>query len=149
MSGIVEMFRDAQETHGRDRFACSATVWEFALELGEAFGWQPYGTTYRLAAKSRVTTPARRDYQPGEAVDRKRIEAEDAIAWAGALETAKRSAHFAAMLESRAAAMTRSGEVTVPLPSLFDELIVYLYGGAFIFAVSAEVDPKTGDDARL
>ncbi len=130
MSAIVEMFREAAAPGGRNRFSCPMPTWELLEELGRAFGWQPQGTTYVLPAKSKVEAPARRNYQPGSVRDHKHVAAEDAMAWARALETAQASPHAAAMIEARAA-----GEL---LPGVIDEFIEFAYGGAFEFAVGSD-----------
>ena len=88
MSAIVEMFRDAAAPGGRNRFSCPLQTWELLWELGRAFGWTPKGTTYVLPAKSTMEAPARRNYQPGSVHDHKHVEADDAMAWARALEVA-------------------------------------------------------------
>ena len=94
-------------------------------------GWQPKGTTYVLPLKSPVEAPARRDYQPGGSQDHKRVEAEDAIEWARALEVAKVSPHAAAMIDARAAALVDSGQRRGEmLPGVLDEFIEFAYGGA-------------------
>ena len=110
MSAIVEMFRDARAPKGRNRFSCPMPIWELLSELGRAFGWQPKGTTYVLPSKSTVEAPARRDYQPGGSQDHKRVEGEDAVGWARALEVAKGSPHAAAMIDARSAALVGSGK---------------------------------------
>jgi hypothetical protein len=136
MSTVVQMFREAAAPKGRNRFACPMPVWELLWELGQAFGWHPQGTTYVLPAKSKVEAPARRNYQPGSAQDHKRVEAEDAMAWARALGVAKASPHAAAMIEARAAALADCGDVTAELlPGVIDEFIEFAYGGAFEFAI--------------
>lgn len=132
LDGVVEMFRDAAERHGRDRFSCSLPVWRFLRDLGVTFGWQPCGTTYSAVAKPEIDLPARHDYQPGDARDRKYVDADDAIAWANALEAAKRSSHSAAMIDAAA----DGASMEAPLRSLIDEFIAYAYGGAFAFAIS-------------
>lgn len=131
MSAIVEMFRGAAAPKGRNRFSCTLPAWDVLWELGQAFGWQPSGTTYVLPARSTLAVPARRNYQPGSVQDHKRVEAEDAMAWARALEVAKASPHTAAMLAARSA-----GEL---LPGGIDEFIEFAYGGAFEFAISSDV----------
>jgi hypothetical protein len=146
MNSRVEMVRDAAERHGRDRFSCSLPSWDFLRDLGEAFGWHPRGTTYMTNAG--IEIPARHNYQPGDTLDYKRVDADDAIAWAGALETAKRSPYFAAMTEARSSAMAPGGApLEAPLSSLVDEFVVYAYGGAFAFAISSESDPDSGADS--
>jgi hypothetical protein len=124
MAYIVDMFRDAAERKGRDRFSCSIAVWELLAEIGATFGWRPTGTTYIQPVHSKVESPARHNYQPGNAQDHKRVHAEDAAAWAAALAKAKQSPHFAAMIRSR----------ELP-PGLLDEFIEFAYGGGFAFAI--------------
>lgn len=144
MHSVVAMVRDAAERHGRDRFSCSLPAWEVLRELGEAFGWRPSGTTYVVAVKAVIESPARHNYQPGDVLDYKRVEADDARAWAGALETAKQSPHFAAMIEARLGAMAPGGApAEASLQSLIDEFIEYAYGGDFAFALSPEPDSNT------
>ena len=69
MGAVVEMYRDAVEVKGRDRFSCSLATWALLAELGQAFGWRPQGTTYRIPPRLKVETPALQDYQPGNALD--------------------------------------------------------------------------------
>jgi hypothetical protein len=54
MTAIVEMFRAAAAPHGRNRFSCPLSIWDFPWELGHAFGWRPHGTTYVVPAKSMI-----------------------------------------------------------------------------------------------
>ena len=139
MSTIVEMFREASAPKGRNRFSCPLPIWELLSEVGRAFGWQPKGTTYVLPAKTTVDAPARRDYQPGGSQDHKRVEGEDAVAWARALDIAKGSPHLAAMIEARSVALATSGKVDLGmLPGVLDEFIEFAYGGAFEFAMGGE-----------
>lgn len=145
MNGVVEMFRDAAERHGRDRFSCSLPVWRFLKDLGVTFGWQPRGATYAAVAKPDIDLPARHDYQPGDARDRKYVDADDAIAWANALEAAKRSSHSAAMIDAAA----QSTPLEAPLRSLIDEFIAYAYGGAFAFAISPAPVQSAGNSDPL
>lgn len=127
MNGMVEMFRDAAERHGRDRFSCSVAAWRFFKDLAVTYGWQPRGTTYSLL-DSNIDPPARHNYEAGDSRDRKYVEADDAIAWANALEAAKSSAHSAAMIDAAAG--------DAPLRSWLEEFVAYAYGGAFAFAIS-------------
>lgn len=139
MSEIVEMFRDAAAPGGRNRFSCPLQTWELLWELGRAFGWTPKGTTYVLPAKSTVEAPARRNYQPGSVQDHKHVEADDAMAWARALEVAKDSPHTAAMIEARSAALADAGNLgSQVLPGVVDEFISFAYGGAFEFAIRSD-----------
>jgi hypothetical protein len=141
MTAIVEMVRAAAAPQGRNRFSCPLPVWDFLWELGHAFGWRPQGTTYVVPAKSTVESPARRDYQPGGTRDYKQVAAEDAMAWARALEVAKVSPHLEGMIEARSAALSASGASGDLLPGTLDEFIQFAYGGAFAFAILS-------DDAR-
>jgi hypothetical protein len=139
MSAIVEMFREAAAPGGRNRFSCPLQTWELLWELGRAFGWTPKGTTYVLPAKSTVEAPARRNYQPGSEHDHKHVEADDAMAWARALEVAKDSPHTAAMIEARSAALVDAGNLGGQvLPGVVDEFIAFAYGGAFEFAIYSD-----------
>jgi hypothetical protein len=138
MSQIVHMFREAAAPKGRNRFSCPMPTWELLRELGHAFGWRPKGTTYVLPAKSKMETPARRNYHPGTLHDHKQVEAEDAMAWARALEVAKASPHSAAMIEARAAALVAGADGTELLPGVIDEFIEFAYGGAFEFAIGGD-----------
>jgi hypothetical protein len=138
MTAIVEMFRAAGAPQGRNRFSCPLPIWDFLWELGHAFGWRPQGTTYVLPAKSTVESPARRDYQPGGTQDHKQVSAEDAMAWARALQVAKASPHLAKMIEARANGLADSGRSgSELLPGVLDEFIQFAYGGAFAFAISS------------
>jgi hypothetical protein len=72
--------------------------------------------------------------------DHKQIEAEDAMAWARALEAAKLSPHTAAMIAARGAARVDAGQAaSEPLPGVIDEFIEFAYGGAFEFAILSDV----------
>jgi hypothetical protein len=134
------MFREAAAPQGRNRFSCPMQTWELLWELGQAFGWQPKGTTYVLPAKTSVEAPARRNYQPGTLRDHKQVDAEDAMAWAHALEVAKRSPHTAGMISARSAALADAGQAGgQPLPGVIDEFIQFAYGGAFDFAILSDV----------
>jgi hypothetical protein len=140
---MVEMVRDAAESGGRDRFSCTSAAWELLLESGEAFGWRPQGTTYVSRPGSTQLISAKHDYQPGGPTDQKQLTSEDAIAWAKALDEARRSPHFAAMLAKRsgrdpAAIDDTPAEQTHGHSAACAEFIEYAYGGAFAFAASAD-----------
>jgi hypothetical protein len=140
---MVEMFRAAQEANGRDRFSCSAQEWKLLLSVGETFGWKPRGTTYELPANSKVDDPARRDYEPGERSDKKRVDGEDARNWARALEAARRSAQLATVVENHLKVMSPRPDLgLVALHTLMKEFGEYAYGGSFTFAHS-DRDPST------
>jgi len=148
MSVIVEMFR---RTAAPNRFSCSLPVWELLWDLGHTFGWHPKGTNYVLPAKSAVEVPARRNYEPGDSQDHKRVAEEDAMAWARAMQRAKESSHIAAMLEARSAALADSGKTGGELlPGVIDEFIEFAYGGGFEFAIRRkdrrEIDEESGNE---
>ena len=133
------MFRKAAAPKGRNQFSCPAPIFELLWELGRAFGWHPRGTTYVMPAKSTVDMPALRNYQPGDSQDHKRVEEEDAVAWARALDLAKVSPHAPAMIEARSVAFASSGKAGGELlPGVLDEFIEFAYGGAFEFAIRDE-----------
>jgi len=136
-TSVVQMVRDAAEAQGRDRYSCSLPVWEFLRELGHTFGWLPQGTTYTSASDREPQASARHNYQPGDALDSKRVEAADALAWARALDAARHSPHFAGITDAGSGATAPSGmESGASLRSLVDEFIQYAYGGAFTFVIS-------------
>jgi len=136
-TSVVQMFREAAEPQGRDRYSCSLPVWEFLRELGRTFGWHPHGTIYTSAVARDPQAAVRHNYQPGDALDPKRVEAEDALAWARALDAAKHSPHFTAITDAGLGATVPSGlEDGTSLRSLVDEFIQYAYGGAFTFVIS-------------
>jgi hypothetical protein len=139
MTGTVLMSRPRSKRPGRDLFSCSVTDWKFLHELGMTFGWQPHGTTYQLPHASKIVTTALHDYEPGDAADRKEVDRDDAVEWARALESAKRSPHFAAMLEARVASQAANAGVSVAsLTGLIDEFAEYAFGGAFSFVKGDE-----------
>jgi len=121
-SKIVEMVRDARAVGGRDRFSCSLAQWHWLMKLAQEFGWQPLGTTYEAVRDSIVDAPPR-DYEPGEATDRKQVSREDAIALAAALQRGRDSAvaHDTIRAEE--------------LHTLISEFAQYAYGGAFMLAL--------------
>jgi hypothetical protein len=144
---MIEMTRDAQEPRGRDRFSCSTAVWLLLQDLGQAFGWQPSGTTYLPPASLRISVPARRNYQPGDALDHKRLDAEDAVSWARALDLARQSSQFDTFLIERWAHHEPHSDVTIQtLCSLVFEFTEFAYGGEFTFAES--VGSETHEDTE-
>jgi len=130
----VRLFRDAAETHGRDLFACSLAEWQFLLQLGRTFGWRADGATYELPSGSKITAAARRDYLPGAPLDRKLVNAEDALSWARALEAATHSPHFPAIIEAHLATVSPEESSARAIADSLAEFIQYAYGGAFTFA---------------
>ena len=122
---VVEMVRDARALHGRDRFSCTLEEWRSVLKVAQTFGWQPRGTTYELSPRSKIDDPARRDYEPGEPADRKRVDDDDANALALALSQAREAPDLTSTKISREEFRT-----------LLSELAQYAFGGAFMFALS-------------
>jgi hypothetical protein len=133
MTVSVEMSR---RSAAPNRFSCPLMIWRLLCELGEAFGWHREGTTYVIPPKSTVESAARRNYEPGDWQDLKQVGAQDAMAWARALEQAKGSPHALAMLQARSTALAESGTVDDELlPGVIAEFIEFAYGGAFEFAL--------------
>jgi hypothetical protein len=146
---MIEMTRDSAESGGRDRYSLSSDAWAQLLVLGTTFGWQQRGTRY--LRKSPVKTAgvntdpnadAVHDYLPGNHLDYKRVDADDAYAWATALSAAQSSPHMQAALSDTANAIVLGGapsteatqSVNAPFAVTMTEFIEYAYGGAFSFA---------------
>jgi hypothetical protein len=133
MSGTVEMFR------GSDRFSCTLPVWEFLWELGRAFGWQPKGTTYIPPPKRKTEPAVRRSYEPGNALDDKQVDEEDAVKWARALTVARGSSHVAAMIDKRwKDAATSDVPRNAAVEKALEGFIEFARRGAFVFSISEE-----------
>ena len=135
MIDVVRLYRNAAEEYGRDLFACSPEEWRFFLELGRTFGWQPQGTTYELPAGSKREGVALRNYEVGTKDDRKLVSADDAIAWARALESAHGSTHFTAMIEARVGKDAAHAAAVQSMADSLAEFIQYAFGGSFTFAL--------------
>ena len=131
MLSTVEMFRDATEAGGRDRFWCSLVIWDLLQEIGVEFGWTPSGSTYLAHLDAKFAVPIERDYQPGQAEDLKEVSADDAMAWANALESALLSPLLVEILTARAP----TGVPHETLIGSVREFTEYCYGGAFAFAM--------------
>lgn len=130
MNSTVEMFREAAEAKGRDRFSCSLLVWDLLQGVGVEFGWDSKGSAYVARPGSKYAAPAERDYQPGDARDIKQVSEEDAMAWAAALEAALVSPRLPEILTRDAPALSYDA-----LVSVMREFTEYCYGGAFVFAM--------------
>jgi hypothetical protein len=147
MNISVDMFRDTIP-NGRNRFSCALSDWEFLQGLAKRFGWDPQGTTYLAPPKAKIELAAKHDYQPGDALDSKQIEAGDAVAWASALDQAKRSADIEALLLDRSWTGTRDHASTLASGlGLLNEFVQYAYGGAFTFALSQTASIEDEKDA--
>lgn len=142
---MVELVRAAAEAGGRDRFSCNFGTWSLLIELGQVFGWKGRGTTYVRRSSAAAATSMRRDYQPGDSLDYKTVDREDAADWAAALDRAKHSPHFSSLLAARLtptvldeqAAPEPSHRTHTPFAAVLDEFIEYAYGGEFSFALAA------------
>jgi hypothetical protein len=132
MNPTVEMFREAAEAKGRDRFSCSLLVWNLLQEIGVEFGWDPKGSAYVARPGTKYATPAGRDYQPGDARDFKQVSEEDAMAWAAAVEAALLSPCLPEILTTHGAPAAFSYDALI---SVMREFTEYCYGGAFVFAM--------------
>lgn len=137
MSSTVEMFRDAAEPKGRDRFSCSLLMWDCLQDLAREFGWSANGSVYVVPPGAAHEAPAARNYQPGDMRDLKIVDAHDAFAWATALDDALHSPRLPELLKQR-------GPAAVPryaLVSVVKEFAEYCYGGAFVYSMA--LDPKS------
>jgi hypothetical protein len=145
MSFMVVMVRESAKAGGRNRFSCSSAAWDLLLDLGRDNGWKPSGTSYARnnAAAAAVPAPVRHGYRPGNHRDYKRIDAEDAVAWARSLSEARRSPQLAAVIGERPGPVVlREGtsveelrSANAPFPAVMDEFIEYAFGGEFAFAL--------------
>ena len=145
-AGVVAL-RGTSQQDGR-RFICPARTWEFLRDLGQTFGWQPRGTTYVTSSRQKKSPPPpqiRHNYQPGDVQDYKQIEADDAIEWARALSTAKHSGYFSGMIGAHAALV---GAPEKALLNILDEFIDFAREGAFVFAVSTELQQQSERDSH-
>jgi len=143
MSVLIEMSRESVEAGGRDRYSVSLPAWELLLDIGKAFGWQPMGVSYaRKLSGKEPETVALHDCRPGNHRDQRKIGADDAIAWATALNNALQSPHLTSMLDGRTPSVVLQGDTTAeqmrsvnaPFDVTMKEFIQYAYGGAFSFA---------------
>lgn len=131
MNSMVEMFREAAEPKGRDRFSCSLAVWRLLQEIGAEFGWAPQGSVYVALPGTKYASPAGRDYLPGDVRDLKQVSEEDARAWANALDAAILSPRLSEILR-------RIAPAAVPhdtFANTMREFAEYCYGGAFVFSM--------------
>lgn len=134
MSYVVEMFREAAEAKGRDLFSCSLLDWRCFQALGQEFGWDPLGSTYVALPGTKYVHLAGRDYEPGDARDRKQVSEEDALAWANALDASILSPRLPEAL-SRVVPPQGSHSSFV---NLMKEFAQYCYGGAFVYSMTIE-----------
>jgi hypothetical protein len=124
---------------GSGEFSCSLVFWDLMVELAGAFGWKSFGTGYTsISGKQVHGQTLRHGYKPGDWSDAKRVEGDDASAWATALTAARESPHLHKM-----AAAKRVEDQSIS-DAEFEEamaaFIRYLRGGSFSFARMAEDD---------
>jgi hypothetical protein len=130
------MFRDARTPGGRELFACSLGAWHLLQEIGIAFGWKPTGTTY-LSHGGPVESHALRDYEPGDTLDAKCVQHEDAVAWSAALQLANRQEESLARFPEKSKGdMSDSAAISeASLRTLIDEFTAYAFRGSFAFVL--------------
>lgn len=142
ISHLVKMVRNSIEPGGRDHFSCSTGHWRLLLDIGKSFGWKSHGTRY--VPGDIVVLPgnlARHGYRPGDAQDRKVVDATDALEWARALTEARNSQHLIAMIVDhhpvavpQLKAMTEEQlSINAPFITIMDEFIEYAFSGGFEF----------------
>lgn len=146
---LIERIPGSDARGHRDRLACDSGAWALLLEVGRAFGWRQLGTTYvRSGPRSMATylgDATRHDYVPGDARDRKLVDASDAIAWSLALSAAQRSPYLPGMLASggdRSVTGSRAGtcgSLSSPFDAMLESFARYSIGGAFMFARVEEI----------
>lgn len=128
---VVSMVRASTEPGGRDRFACSLATWYLLARAAESFGWKPRGTSYSSSRPAFIESAVRHDYEPGDARDQKLVDAQDALAWAMALNEARHSPNLLAMLNATVA----DDPDAAPVMVVMDEFVAYAFGGPFSFAL--------------
>lgn len=122
---------------GSDRFSCALPVWEFLWDLGQAFGWQPKGTTYTPPPKRKAEPAVRRNYEPGNVLDDKQVDEEDAIGWAKALAAAQTSSYVMAMIDKRWTDEAPRGALPrTEATEALQGFIEFAARGAFTFSIS-------------
>jgi hypothetical protein len=138
----VEMFREPENPSPgkRDRLSCSLAHWQLLREIGVTFGWQPLGTTYLPFASGKGEAHALRDYEPGNALDAKYVEREDAARWAASLRAAKQQPRFLAGIQKNHGAEVIEIEADETIANLVDEFIEFAGAGPFAFAIAANRD---------
>jgi hypothetical protein len=130
------------DDHRRDRFICGIEEWARLVEVAVVFGWKQLGTTYLRSsvppAKTESSQIMRHDYIPGDIRDPKVVDGSDAMAWAVALGTARRSPHLSNMLRATdevTSARMRAHALAArtPFTNVVDEFTRYAFGGTFSF----------------
>jgi hypothetical protein len=151
MNTMIEMRLEVRKQGGCERFSCNLVFWTLMVELGEAFGWKPFGSTYVATSIKGVRGPQtlRHDYEPGVWRDAKRIETQDASGWADALSAARASPHLNNLTQSHRSSIgqqhsdadNHDRKSDAAFLEAMDEFIQYLHKGAFSFAA--------GDDDEI
>jgi hypothetical protein len=127
----VTLSRDAREPGGRNVFSCTRHEWDLLVELGQDFGWSARGATYVRQNSSSADDDVRHGYKAGETRDPKRVDSNDALSWAAALDRARRSDRMKSVLEKTAQAEPFD---TAHFAAILDDFIEYAYGGEFSFS---------------
>lgn len=133
MSAIT-LVRDAIEPGGRNVFSCTEREWELLVQLGQSFGWSGRGATYVRHVGASANDEARHGYRAGEPRDPKRIDSEDAMNWAAALDGARRTQRIDAMLEATTRTDQQGPIDPMQFAAILDDFIEYAYGGEFTFS---------------
>jgi hypothetical protein len=131
----VTLVRDATEPGGRNVFSCTEREWELLVQLGQVFGWPARGATYIRHKGSSVEDDVRHGYKAGESQDPKRVDSEDALSWATALDRARGSERIDALIEKTEAGQQNAIN-SVLFAAILDDFIEYAYGGEFSFSKS-------------
>ena len=138
---MIEMRLLKSKQGGSERLSCSPSFWDFMVNLGETFGWQPQGASYVVASIRRgaATRAIRHDYRPGAARDAKVIDNEDASKWADALSTACASSHLDSMISAYRIVVDAQTDpddkqLNEEFRTSMHAFIGYLRKGAFSFA---------------
>ena len=130
----ITLVRNAAEPRGRNVFSCTEREWELLVQLGQAFDWPARGATY-IPRKGSSVDDVRHGYKAGESEDPKRVDSEDALSWAAALDRARASERIDALIASTEAGQ-QDAINAVLFAAILDDFIEYAYGGEFSFSKS-------------
>ena len=131
----ITLVRNATEPGGRNVFSCTEREWELLVQLGQLFGWPARGATYIPRKGSSVDDDVRHGYKAGERQDPKRVDSDDALSWAAALDRARGSERIEALIANTEAGQQNAIN-SVLFAAILDDFIEYAYGGEFSFSKS-------------
>jgi hypothetical protein len=99
---IVEMYGVPSDPANKRFFDCGHRVWESALALGKQYGWKPMGTIPEPSCMEMFVKSGHynHDYEPIMWGAEKMVLADDAKAWAEALERAVADSDEKALAEA-------------------------------------------------